>query len=316
MKTILVPLDSSALAEQVLPYVQYLASTLPAKVQLLEVISEADRYNLLVNEAQLLLDQEGVTARERAPEPMSWEFLRAHAAAYLAQKAAQLRAAGIDVGLDVRLGAPAEAIIEAAREQQAAMIAMATHGYSGVRRWALGSVADKVVHAAPVPVFLVRGSAAPALIAPPLKRILVPLDGSALARQALPLAIDLAIRARAELLLMTVVAPPVNVAPELMSPLPHYDDVLDTLCDRLMRELGTYAGELQQHDIIVTPVAVNGFAAEMIVDEAARRGVDLVVMATHGYSGIKRWALGSVADKVLHAMARPLLLVRAEAGAQ
>jgi nucleotide-binding universal stress UspA family protein len=57
---------------------------------------------------------------------------------------------------------------------------------------------------------------------------------------------------------------------------------------------------------------VQGHAAEVLVDEAARRGVDLIVMATHGYSGLKRWALGSVADKVLQATITPLLLVRAK----
>jgi nucleotide-binding universal stress UspA family protein len=55
---------------------------------------------------------------------------------------------------------------------------------------------------------------------------------------------------------------------------------------------------------------VNGHAAEVLVDEAERREVDLIVMATHGYSGLRRWALGSVADKVLHATTTPLILVR------
>jgi nucleotide-binding universal stress UspA family protein len=99
-----------------------------------------------------------------------------------------------------------------------------------------------------------------------------------------------------------------------MSPVPHYDDVLPMVRDRLQSELGDLAGELERQDIVVTPVAVNGFPAETIIDEAVRRGVDLIVMATHGYSGIKRWALGSVADKVLHATRTPLLLVRAQAG--
>ena len=55
---------------------------------------------------------------------------------------------------------------------------------------------------------------------------------------------------------------------------------------------------------------MNGHAAEVLVDEAERREVDLIVMATHGYSGLRRWALGSVADKVLHATTTPLILVR------
>jgi nucleotide-binding universal stress UspA family protein len=58
---------------------------------------------------------------------------------------------------------------------------------------------------------------------------------------------------------------------------------------------------------------INGHTAEAIIDEAARQSVNLVVIATHGYSGLKRWALGSVTDKVLHAATTPLLLVRASA---
>ena len=82
--------------------------------------------------------------------------------------------------------------------------------------------------------------------------------------------------------------------------------------DRATSELGAQADALRLRDIAVKTAVVNGHAAEVLVDEAARRGVDLIVMATHGYSGLKRWALGSVADKVLHATTTPLLLVRAQ----
>jgi nucleotide-binding universal stress UspA family protein len=313
MKTILVPLDSSALAEQVLPYVRYLADLLPAKAHLLEVISEGDRYNLLVNEAQFLLDRNDASATEQAHE-LNWEYLRSRAEGYLGQKAAALREAGVEADAEVRVGAPAEVIVETARRCQAALIVMATHGYSGIKRWALGSVADKVLHAAATPVFLVRGSAEPALIAPPLRRVMVPLDGSALARQALPAAVELAARAGAELLLLTAVVPPLKVDPGQISPLLRADDMLPALRERLMHELGDLAGEIERKQVRVRPLAVTGYPAEAIIDEAARRGVDLIVMATHGYGGLRRWALGSVADKVLHATRTPLLLVRAQAG--
>jgi nucleotide-binding universal stress UspA family protein len=80
--------------------------------------------------------------------------------------------------------------------------------------------------------------------------------------------------------------------------------------------VGSVADELRRQDIPVTPLAVIDFAAEAIIDEAARQHADLIVMATHGYSGLKRWALGSVADKVLHATTTPLVLVRAQANAE
>src|SRR5438132_5068936 len=109
MKTILVPLDSSVLAEQVLPSVRMLAPLLGAEVHLLHVVAEADRYHLLVDAAPGDLF---ATQRERTLN--SWETLRQQAESYLAPKAAQLRAVGIDTSFEVRLGSPAEVIVEVA----------------------------------------------------------------------------------------------------------------------------------------------------------------------------------------------------------
>jgi len=138
---------------------------------------------------------------------------------------------------------------------------MATHGYGGLRRWALGSVTDRVVHTATVPVCVVRSAAHVAPGEHALTRILVPLDGSDLARQALPLAIELAKRASAEL-------------------------------------------------VVLRAVETHTQNASLMIMQS---GVDLIVMATHGYGGLQRWALGSVADKVLQAAPIPILLVRARA---
>jgi nucleotide-binding universal stress UspA family protein len=179
-------------------------------------------------------------------------------------------------------------------------------------RWALGSTTDKVVHATSTPILIVRG-AAPAR-APAINRIMVPLDGSALARQALPLATELARSARAELLLLQAVAPSIEASPSFPARgqlIPPLGELLAALRHQAASELDALADELLSHIVAVTTHVVNGHAAEVLVDEAAQRGVDLIVMATHGYSGLRRWALGSVADKVLHATTTPLILVRA-----
>src|SRR5689334_1424832 len=114
MKTILVPLDGSALAEQVLPSVQMLAPFLEAKVQLL-LVSEADRQHLLADLAPdaALAAQQGQQRLRLAPRAVittqhehqlkSWPILRQHAEDYLAPLAAQLRAAGVETSYDVRL---------------------------------------------------------------------------------------------------------------------------------------------------------------------------------------------------------------------
>jgi nucleotide-binding universal stress UspA family protein len=311
MKTILVPLDGSVHAEQVLPSVRMLAPILGAGVQLLHVVAELDKYYLL-EEPYAPFEANGGSAIQRELAS-SWERARRNAGDYLATLAAPLLAAGLKVGVEVQRGAAAEAIVQAAEREHVALIAMASHGYSGLKRWALGSVTDKVVHATETPVFIVRGTPRALASHHKLQRILVPLDGSALARQALPFAAELATRAHAELIVLTTIVPEMSEIPIRMPPA-RDEDMLANARAQLLREVRDSAGPLLSQEISVTPLAVSGFPADVIIDQAAAQRADLIVMATHGYSGLKRWALGSVADKVLHAAQTPLVLVRAEEG--
>ena len=210
MKTIVVPLDGSALAEQILPSVRVLAPLLSADVHLLHVITETDRYHLLFDdprsegelEAALTtrseIDSGGLAvATAPAATQTSWEVLRFNAKMYLAEQAKRLEAAGLRVDFEVEFGFPAEVIAATAARVGASLIAMATHGYSGLRRWALGSVADKVLHISKTPMLLVRGSERMLSPERALKRILLPLDGSECARQAIPFATELAAKTKA-----------------------------------------------------------------------------------------------------------------------
>src|SRR5215216_7008496 len=144
MKTILVPLDGSALAEQVLPSVRSLASFMPSTIHLLHIVSEADRYNLLFDDPYGAGEPTVATitapASQTTTTTTSWEVLRQNAITYLSQQAERLNAAGFEADFEVRLGDAPEVIAETAERIGAKMIAMATHGYSGLRRWALGSV--------------------------------------------------------------------------------------------------------------------------------------------------------------------------------
>ncbi|MEO7911780.1 MAG: universal stress protein [Roseiflexaceae bacterium] len=318
MKTILVPLDGSALAEQALPYVRMLALLLDARVRLLTVIVDSQHESLLA---------EGIAAAYGAIDPLATLHerehqalmtLTQHAEGYLDSHAALLRHQGIDTEIDVRCGPAADVIVEAAAGQQIAMIAMATHGYSGLKRWALGSITDKVAHSTTTPVLVVRGTKAAPIEPVTLKRVMVPLDGSPLAAQALPLAADLAERARAELLLMQAVEASIQGYPTI-APLSRPDLMPSEMLGRLRalagQLLNAQAAMLRDRGLPVTTHVVTGHAAEAIIDEAARQSVDLLVISTHGYSGLKRWALGSVTDKVLHAATTPLLLVHANVSA-
>ena len=317
MKTILIPLDGSALAEQVLPHVRLLAPILAARVRLLRVVSDEEVACVLAHDGALAHELgERSPVRHPSAEQLR-DLLRQRAADYLAARAVQLREAGVEADVVVRDGSPAEQIIAVAEHEHETVIAMVTHGYSGLRRWTLGSVADKVLHAATTPIFLVRATAPTPAGAIALQRIMVPLDGSAIAEQALPLAIRLARSARAELILLQVVAPPVEYVPGLSPfsrPLPESIQFPDVLREQAQQQLSAAIDRFGTSEVAMRPVVMLGYPAEEIVDAAMARQADLIVMATHGYSGLKRWALGSVADKLLHASTIPLLLVRVQPG--
>jgi nucleotide-binding universal stress UspA family protein len=191
------------------------------------------------------------------------------------------------------------------------LIAMATHARSGLRRWVHGSVADKVVHDTTIPLLLVRGTEPAAPPNPRLVRILVPLDGSAFASQALVLAIELAARAQAELTLLWVAAPSIE---EYMGSFPTAAELRQVLRDEAARAFAAVGYGLPREPVPLTTAISLGPTAETIAEEARRRRADLIVMATHGYTGLERWRLGSVADTLLHLTPTPLVLVRGQAG--
>jgi nucleotide-binding universal stress UspA family protein len=195
------------------------------------------------------------------------------------------------------------------------MIALATHGYSGFRRWALGSVTERVISTASVPVFVrrAREDDSPPDYVEQFQRILVPLDGSDFSREALPLAIDLARRAGASLHLMQAIES-VEDQPALVRAtlsIPTLQTAENRAHERAELFLTEVATEVRQQGVTtVTTNVRRGYPWDRIVEESAEQQADVIVMATHGHSGLLRWALGSVADKVLRSTDTPLLLVR------
>jgi nucleotide-binding universal stress UspA family protein len=275
---------------------------------------EEERQSFLIRHAaDLGIDPVAATGGQE--DYLAIEELTRSAEAYLSEQARAIRMLGLTVTVRAAVGEPAECIAEVAQRMDGCLIVMGTHGYSGVRRWMLGSIADRVAHSTTAPVLLVRSSVTPTE-PPELHRILVPLDGSALAQQALPVAAELARATGSELVLLRVVLPFDTVVPAL-SPLGRPISVAAELVSEELegarQQLWLAAQTLDHGDLQVTPIVETGYAADTIVDAALHPHADLIVMATHGRSGVKRWALGSVADKVLHAAKAPVLLVRAQA---
>jgi nucleotide-binding universal stress UspA family protein len=309
MKTILVPLDGSVLAERVLPYAQLLARMIDARLHLLRIITDAPHEHVLLDNPTIRAEAGLPPITTNHDSAAAWDALRLFAENNLADPAALLRATGVQVTTEVRVGAPAATIVEVATECHAQIIAMATHGYGGITRWALGSVADAVLHTASAPVLLVRGNAPLPKHAPALKRIIVPLDGSELARQALPTAIELADFACAEVVVVQAIVPSIE---DYLSAAAPVAELRDNLRAQALHEQDLHKG--RDRPAAVTAVMLVGHAAQAIAEEVDWRRADLIVMATHAYSGLHRWVHGSVADQLLHATTTPLLLVRSHVG--
>jgi nucleotide-binding universal stress UspA family protein len=299
---ILVPLDGSDLAEQALPCAVALARGLPAGLDLLRTVWIPPDILEMLDESTVKLN--AIVAQ-----------LEAEASDYLGALVKQLEDMGVTARQSVRRGPAAETILDYAGWANISHIVMATHGYSGIKRWTHGSVAERLLQAAAVPLLLVRageqgaeeGWQQPATC----QRILVPLDGSPLAEQILPVVTSVANALSGELILFRVPIAQVTgwVAGEWYVPV---QNAFDTAEEEARAYLDGVAARLADEGLVVTTATATGPVANCIVDYAEANDVDFVAMCTHGRTGLARWALGSVADRVLRAGSTPILLVRAQ----
>jgi nucleotide-binding universal stress UspA family protein len=148
---ILIPLDSSQLAEQVLPYVKAIIECRGAELYLLSVAPVIDNAAAAVMLYPLYVYREQLADEEVERERIEAELLN-----YLQGVARDLEPSGAEVQCAVRFGSPADEILSYASQHDIKLIAMCTHGRSGLARWAYGSVADRVLREASCPVLLVR----------------------------------------------------------------------------------------------------------------------------------------------------------------
>jgi nucleotide-binding universal stress UspA family protein len=299
---ILVPLDGSSLAEQALSCAVTLAQGLSADLVLLRAI-------WIPPDVREALDESDVELMAAVAQ------LEAEAGSYLSTLAGQLGDMGLEIQTAVRRGPAAEAILDYAPSADIDQIVMATHGYSGIKRWTHGSVAERVLQAARVPLLLVRVDEQDLTRdwRQPMacRRILVPLDGSPVAEQILPTVTTVAQALAAELTLFQV---PIAYVTGWMTGewyLPT-QGVLDTAEENSHSYLQAVAGRLAEQGLGVTTGTSIGSVADCIVEYAEANAIDLIAMCTHGRTGLARWALGSVADRVLRAGSTPILLVRAQ----
>lgn len=295
---ILVSLDGSTIAEGVLPYAGALATALGIPVHLLQV-----------------MDPETLIPSVAAQQGRSHNILtavREHNGDYLRETAASFPNPAA-VSSSVRVGKPAEVIIEVAAKQRDTLIAMATHGRSGIRRWLLGSVAEKVLHGADNDVLLIRAiGQIERKRAAQLKRLVVPLDGSELAEKALPCGVELAKKMNLELILLRVYLMP-GVAYPTGSYAPDWKLLDQEMRQRATEYLEAKSKQLRNEGLERVSLRVlEGSAAERIIEIARENPESLIAMSTHGASGIGRWVLGSVTERVIRYANTAVLVIRAK----
>lgn len=296
---ILVPLDGSRLAERALQPALSLAKDCLGEVFLLRV---PEAKTMFEPEQSGLFDY-GLLWPQQALERSSRESRE-----YLQAICRKTSEPAVRLRILLSEGDPASVIVDTAALEGIDLIVMSSHGYSGIARWVMGSVAERVVRAARCPVLIVRSEE-------PIRNVLITLDGSELSERALEPGIELAARLDCPVTLFRSVTDPAldeGMARQL--------DLLERgLGERLLqhpyRAVESYLERLaraqRQAGLDPKTVVASGPAASGILDHAARYSVDLIVMATHGRSGVNRWVHGSVTEKVLRASGCSMLIVPA-----
>ena len=299
-RTILVPLDGSPLAEEALPPALRITHECGAAIRL-ALVHEPPAVPYDPPNASL------VTSAEQAMGQVEREYLH--------RVETRLREGGTQaVAVNPLTGEIGPALAGQVLELGIDLVVMATHGRGGMQRLWLGSVADYMIRHVDVPILLVRPGAesAEASIASAATQIMVPPDGSGLAEEALEPAVELARLWDLELNLVRVVQP-VMLTTEPTLPVPtRYDDALTaTWRSEAQGYVENVVDDLRADGLRATGTAVIGWnPIDTILELARPERVAVIAIATHGRGGLRRLALGSVADKLVRAASMPVLVYR------
>jgi nucleotide-binding universal stress UspA family protein len=304
-RNVVVLLDGSELAEGVLPHVT-------------EVIRDRGSCVHLLSVAPLSrgITSDGVDVHSSSTDVLEERsHIQRELVEYLRAVARRLEPIAADVWLAVRYGRPADEILAFVSSVGADLIAMSTHGRSGIGRWALGDVASGVLREATCPVLLVRAGRGAVSATLRYQHILVPLDGSELAEQIVPYVGALIRPNHTRVFLVSVLT--TGIADRTVTLLTSYPPGLQLATTALQHaevQLQSYlrsvAAALREQGAAVHIAVQRGSPADEILAYAEEAGADLIGMTTHGFSGTSRWAYGNVAGRVLQGATSPVLLVR------
>jgi nucleotide-binding universal stress UspA family protein len=316
-RNILVPLDGSSRAERALPVAARLAQASGGALVLLRVVRfsielvpypEADPWTIrTINDADV-----------------------AEARNYLKHITDMSSLSDVQTETTVIEGRAAATILSVVETYHNDLIVLCSHGYTGMKRWVLGSVAEKVAHHAPVPVLLLREGGSTLVDNPPHAegplRALIPLDGSVRAKAAI-------VPAAQTIAALSAPGPGALHFTRVVVR-PDAEKISQSEREAIMHKARQYlmaTVEQIREGLVASPVASLKLAItwSVTIDDDAAAGIlrvaeegedargagdlgrsDVIAMATHGYGGFERWAMGSVTERVLTGTKLPLLMVR------
>ncbi|MDZ7309327.1 MAG: universal stress protein, partial [candidate division KSB1 bacterium] len=296
IKRILFPTDFSRCADQALDHALYLARQNRAELHMLHALVPLE-YDVN-NPGHHFPDPAALTARL---EQIASDRMKAALAGRGVDdlQVIPVQRQGISI---------APTILQYVEEQDIDLIVMGTHGRRGLGHLFLGSVAEEIVREAPCPVLTIRERREPRPV-DAIRQILVPMDFSEHAREALRYAQHFAGSYGAHLHLLHVfesgALPPFYTGLELAGP-----EMTTDRKARVERALQQLREELTATGVPVITHLLEGYAAHDIVHFAGQQGIDLIVIATHGLTGFKHLLLGSVTEKVVRHAPCPVFTVK------
>jgi nucleotide-binding universal stress UspA family protein len=293
-RTILVPLDGSELSEKAIPYALAL---------------------IRASGGQIIFMRAVLTASSPAPGAITFNAaLREAAGDYLNRHVEATTKAGLSAEAIVVEDEAGYAILATAQQRQPDLIVMSTHGRSGLGRVVWGSVADRVLHEAAAPIFLIPRAVDVDWARTEPAHLVVPLDGSPLAEAALGPAEKLAADLKAEVVLVQAIPPETWLMTGMdawASPELYASELHDEQVAAANKYLESKAADLNSKGIATTIVVAEWTHPTTAIRHAVERHhAHAVVVATHGRGGATRLLLGSVTDAVLRSARVPVLVVR------
>lgn len=315
-KKILIPLDGSDNSEKIGNFATGVARALGAEISLLTVVDpetfhrpNGELVEILNSQSDVPQDESTSTdgdsgLSDEGGERRLVDSAIFRAERYLKYEADRLIVPGLVISTHVAIGKPVDEIVQRISEINADLVAMATHRGSVIARGVLGSNTDRVIRSSTVPVMTIRPGELDKFVgnegAPNV--LVVPLHRSEMSEQAVGPALEIARSSGAEIVFIEVVQQLVGMGVEY-----YYAGNEDR--DQSIAYLQQFVEKAETLGVKASADVMTGPPAVRIIEKAQEFDGSLIVISSHGSAGLKRWVVGSVADKVIRSSRRPVVVI-------